>query len=144
MIARCSTLDGAAPGDGAFAPGPAVWVGRREAAHVDADGRVDVRLTRPAIRARRAALRADDRITLRAAGSDWLTVTVTRESDWHRAVGLITEAVRRQPADRTTRPTAHRPGPRPAPKAPLTRVLGAPEGGLCCLVHHASPHRLVA
>jgi hypothetical protein len=90
LIERCAGIPGAAIGDGAFGPGPAVWAGRREVAHVDADGSLDVRLTRQVIRSRRAELRADGRVTLRGTGSDWLRVSTT---DVDFAVALVADAV---------------------------------------------------
>ena len=62
-------LDGVAVGEGAFAPGPALWVGTREVAHFHAGHTLEVRLTRAVIRQRRDELRADDRITLRAVAA---------------------------------------------------------------------------
>lgn len=48
LLGACASLQGAAVSDGAFSRGPAVWVGTREIAHVEGDGRLDVRLTRGA------------------------------------------------------------------------------------------------
>jgi Family of unknown function (DUF5519) len=74
-------IDGVALGEGAFAPGPALWVGKREIAHFDANGTLDVRLTWPVIRERRAELDADDRVSLRASRSDWLEVRLATKTE---------------------------------------------------------------
>lgn len=86
-------LAGTAVGEGAFSPGPALWVGTREVAHFDADGSLDVRLTKGVIRRRRAELDADERITLRGAGSDWIEVRVGSDADAQRARELVRDAV---------------------------------------------------
>ncbi len=90
---RCESIEGSALGGGAFGAERAVWVGRREVAHFDADGMLDVRLTRQAIRARRSELQADPRIVLRGSSSDWLAVAIAGPSDLDFAVALVTEAV---------------------------------------------------
>jgi len=41
----CDGLDRGVVSEGAFSPGPAIWVGRREVAHFDGDDTLDVRLT---------------------------------------------------------------------------------------------------
>jgi hypothetical protein len=74
LIERLAELPGAVLGEGAFAPGPAIWAGRREVAHFDRDGMLEVRLTKGVIRARRVQLRADPRVRLRAGASDWIAV----------------------------------------------------------------------
>jgi hypothetical protein len=92
LIGQCGTLPGVAVGEGAFASGPALWVGKREVAHFDADHTLDVRLTREVIRARRSELKADGRITLRTSGSDWLEIRLETESDIEFALSLVGEA----------------------------------------------------
>lgn len=86
-------VDGAALGEGAFAPGPAVWVGKREVAHIDSDDVLDIRLTRDVIRSERAALKADPRVTLRRSSSDWLEFAVSSEDDLVAAGDLVARAV---------------------------------------------------
>jgi hypothetical protein len=93
VIERCRSLEGAIVGEGAFAEGPAVWVGRREVAHIDADGAVDIRLTKQQIRRRRTELEQDTRISLRAPSSDWLEVRAATDADIDFAVTLIADAV---------------------------------------------------
>ncbi len=86
-------IQGAELGDGAFAPGPALWVGKREVAHFDDERTLDVRLTKSAIRERREELRADPRVVLRASPSDWLEVVVGNEEDAEWAYLLVADAV---------------------------------------------------
>lgn len=86
-------VEGAALGEGAFAPGPAVWVGRREVAHIDSDDVLDIRLTRDVIRSERDALKADPRVTLRWSSSDWLEFAVSSEDDLATAGDLVVRAV---------------------------------------------------
>ncbi len=105
FIERCAKAAGAAVSDGAFSPGPAVWVGRREVAHFDADGSLDVRLTKALIRERKAELAADHRVELRRNASDWLAVKfrADNQDDISFAGELVQAAVA---ANRANRPTA--------------------------------------
>ena len=57
FMKRCAGIPGAALGEGAFSPGPAIWVVKREVAHFDGQHEVDVRLTKDAVRKRRPELR---------------------------------------------------------------------------------------
>lgn len=93
--------DEVALGEGAFAPGPALWVGRREVAHFDDEDTLDVRVTKAVIRARRDELRADDRVTLRGSGSDWIEVSVATDGDRAWATALVADAIE---ANRPTAP----------------------------------------
>lgn len=90
---RCATLVGAALGEGAFSPGPAIWVGTREVAHFDSDGALDVRLTKQLIRQRREEFKANPRVSLRGSGSDWLAVTIESPADVDFAFDLVALAV---------------------------------------------------
>jgi len=92
LISRCAAeIEGAAEGEGAFSPGPALWAGRTEVAHMDSDGHLDVRLTKKLISDRRAALRADPRVILRRGTSDWLAVDAAADIDF--AIALVRQAV---------------------------------------------------
>jgi hypothetical protein len=93
FLEGCGELDHVAVGESAFGSGPALWVGKREVAHLDDESTLDVRLTRPVIRARRAELAADERIRLRSGRSDWLEVRVTGKQDAEFALELIRDAV---------------------------------------------------
>lgn len=57
----CDLTNGTALSEGAFTPGLALWVGRREIAHFDDERTLDVRLTKAVIRSRRDELTADER-----------------------------------------------------------------------------------
>jgi hypothetical protein len=93
LIERCANIAGAALGEGAFAPGAAIWVGTREVAHFDGVDELDVRLTRGVIRERRHELGNDERVELRPATSDWIRVRVTTRSELDYAVALVRDAV---------------------------------------------------
>ena len=80
-------------GEGAFSPGPAVWVGKREVAHFDDDHTLDVRLTRKQISARRSELKSHPKVALRANTSDWLEVEVASPDDAGFAEGLVRDAI---------------------------------------------------
>ncbi|MEV4313068.1 luciferase family protein [Actinocrispum sp. NPDC049592] len=67
------------------------WVGGREIAHLEAENVLDLRMTRAAISARRAELKADPRVELRS-GSDWLTVRVAGPEDAAFVTDLVRQA----------------------------------------------------
>ena len=98
---RLLRVDGAVVGEGAFSPGLALWVGKREIAHLDGEQILDVRLTKTVIASRRSELRADTRVVLRPGTSDWLEVGVDSPSDVEFALSLVNEAVA---ANRKTAP----------------------------------------
>jgi hypothetical protein len=81
LIQELCRIDGVIEGESAFKDGPALWVNGKEIAHLEGERGIDVRLTRAEIRARRADLRADPRVTLRAASSDWITVEFADSRD---------------------------------------------------------------
>ena len=81
----CDGLDGVVVNEGAFSPGPAIWVGRRRAAHFDGDDKLDVRLTKQLI----SELRSDVRVALRPGNSDWIDITIANESDCSFAEGIV-------------------------------------------------------
>jgi RimJ/RimL family protein N-acetyltransferase len=93
LFDRCGQITGAATGESMFGSGPAIWVGKREVAHVEAVGLVDVRLTKAVIRERRSELAADPRVSHRARASDWLEVRVTTPDDVDFAAELVKQAV---------------------------------------------------
>jgi hypothetical protein len=80
-------------GDSTFIDGPAIYVGTREVAHIDAEGALDVRLTKAEIRRRRDVLRSDPRIVLRASSSDWLEVWPSTPEDVTFATELVISAI---------------------------------------------------
>ena len=90
----CDSLEGsAAIGEGAFGPGPALWVGRREIAHFDDERTLDVRLTKAVIRARREQLKSDERVALRRGSSDWVEISIGSDDDAEWARGIMADAV---------------------------------------------------
>jgi Family of unknown function (DUF5519) len=93
FMKRCAGIAGAALGEGAFSPGPAIRVGKREVAHFDGQDELDVRLTREAIRKRRPELRSDERVELRPGTSDWIRVRTKSKAEIDRAFELVREAV---------------------------------------------------
>jgi hypothetical protein len=93
VFGRLADLDGAVISAGAFSPGPAVWVGRREVAHGEDDRTLDVRLTKKVIRGRRSGLQGDPRIAFRSSSSDWLEVRVQSPADVEFAVSLVRDAI---------------------------------------------------
>lgn len=98
---RLGGLESAVVAEGAFSPGPALRVGKREVAHFDGDHTLDVRLTKPAIAEWRPALRADDRVVLRSGSSDWLEFRIGSPEDAEFAFSLVVDAVA---ANRKTAP----------------------------------------
>jgi hypothetical protein len=97
----CAQADGVAVGEGAFAPGPALWLGTREVAHVHGGCTLEVRLTKAEIRRRRDELAADGRVTLRASASDWVELTVESADDREWAANVVLAAIE---ANRATAP----------------------------------------
>jgi predicted kinase len=93
FMKRCAEIEGAALGEGAFSPGPAIWVGRREVAHFDGPVEVDVRLTKGVIRERRSQLVSDEHVELRPRSSDWVRVRVASPSELDSAFALVRDAV---------------------------------------------------
>jgi len=92
--AELMAMDGVVEGPSGFSERDAYWVNGKEVAHFEADDVLEVRLTRAEIRARRAALRADPRVTLRASSSaDWLEVRFSSAEDVAFAVSLASVAV---------------------------------------------------
>jgi hypothetical protein len=83
-------------------------------AHFDADGALDIRLTRAVIRAKREELGANPQVSLRPRASDWLEVRVATADDLELAVLLVGQAVL------ANAPTAT-PGPPPTGTEPQRR-----------------------
>jgi hypothetical protein len=93
LIERLVALGGTTISKGAFAPVPAVWVGRREVAHFDADGSLDARLTRTVIRQRGPELGSDDRVIFGARISDWPELRLSSPDDLKFALELVRAAL---------------------------------------------------
>jgi hypothetical protein len=85
-------IDGVEVSDSSFKDDIGYWVNGKEIAHFEGEAAIDIRLTRAGIRARRAELRADPRVALRASGSDWLTVQLTGRDATAFVVELVEAA----------------------------------------------------
>ena len=62
-------------------PDPALRVDKRDVVHFDGERTLDVRLTKELTRRRRAHLKSDRRVKLRAGTSDWLEVELQCDSE---------------------------------------------------------------
>jgi len=109
LAAALCRIGGVVEGESAFRPGPGFWAGGKEIAHFDGPDAIDLRLTRAEIRARRAELRADPRVELRAGSSDWITITIGSPADEEFVIALAEVAA-----------AAHRPSDGAAVPAPPT------------------------
>jgi hypothetical protein len=78
----------------------AFWVNGKEVAHFHGEDAIELRLTKREIRVRRAELRADPRVDLRANASDWLTIRIGSMRDVPFVLELAEVAA-----------AAHRPAP---------------------------------
>jgi Family of unknown function (DUF5519) len=88
-----TAIDGIQESDSAFKDDIGYWVNGKEIAHFEGDKAIDIRLTRAAIRDRRAELKADARVRLRASGSDWLTVELAGADTTAFVLELVQAAV---------------------------------------------------
>jgi Luciferase len=100
-------IPGVVEAESAFKDGPAFWVNGTEIAHFESEHAIDLRLTRAQIRDRRARLRADGRVRLRASSADWLTVEFSSLQDEEFVCELAEVAA-----------AAHRPAPGTTPLPP--------------------------
>lgn len=104
FLDSCCAAADAVVSEGVFTPGPAIWVGKREVAHFDSDGALDLRLTKEVIRHGRDELSADPRVALKRAGSDWIEVQFDPNDLWVR--GLVLDTI---DANRNTAPPGEPP-----------------------------------
>lgn len=84
VVTLLNTLDGVLEGASIFGSSEAErgwFVDGRQIAHFVADDAVEIRLTKAGIAALRERLKADPRVVLRKAGSDWLTVRFEAAAD---------------------------------------------------------------
>jgi len=88
-----AAIDGIEESDSAFKDDIGYWVNGKEIAHFEGERAIDIRLTRAVIRDRRAELKADARVRLRASGSDWLTVELAGADATAFVLELIEAAV---------------------------------------------------
>jgi len=70
----------------------AFFVGKREIAHFEGPGVLDLRLTRGEIRSRKDELSADRRATLRGS-SDWLELACREPEDLDWVIALVEVAI---------------------------------------------------
>jgi hypothetical protein len=74
--------------------GDTYFAGDREIAHFHGDERLDVGLTRDAIRQRAPEHPFDERVRTRGATADWVAVRVKEDRDVSLALSLVREAIR--------------------------------------------------
>src|SRR5580692_11627374 len=95
LFAMLLEIEGVEERKSRFSDNPALFVLDREIAHLESGGIVDIRLTKPRIRARLDELRSNPAVTLRASGSaDWLELRVANTSDQQLCIELVREAAR--------------------------------------------------
>ena len=87
---RLLKLPGMAEGESAFGGGPALWINAKQASNFLDENGIELRLTRPVIRARKAELAAEPRVTMRGS-SDWLGVRFESEADFELILELARE-----------------------------------------------------
>ena len=103
LEARLSTIDDVMVSESMFGGGDAFWVNGKEIAHFHDAAVIEVRLTRAAIRERRAEFKADERVELRPSGADWMTVCFKTPVDVAFVFELVSIAARvHRPADGAT------------------------------------------
>jgi hypothetical protein len=93
-------IEGVMTGDSVFGEGDAYWVSGKQIAHLREPGVFELRLTKPEIVRRRAALRVEERIELRSGASDWIRVRVPSAKDVELLLELaaVAAAAHRAPA----------------------------------------------
>jgi hypothetical protein len=92
LAGRLRSVEGVVESPSVFGPGNAVWCNGREIAHFDADGSLDLRLTKSVIRELRPLLRNDPRVELRRGRSDWIELHVSSSDDIAFALELAERA----------------------------------------------------
>ena len=98
-------IDGVVESPGIFGEGDAFWVNGKQMANFIAEDRIEIRMTRREISARRDALRGDPRVTLRGS-SDWVSVRFVTANDLSFVTDLAEAAasVYRAPSGTTPAP----------------------------------------
>ena len=131
LAAGLCRIEGVVEGESSFKDGPAFWAGGKEIAHFEGAHAIDLRLTRAQIRARRDELRADARVVLRSASSDWLTVEFRTPGRRGLRAHACGDRRCRAPDRRRTGSAAHGCGTCPAAPVPLAPVApGGAQAGL--------------
>ena len=105
---RLLEIPGMEEGESSWGDGPALWVNAKQVANFTRDGTIELRLTRPAIRAVKERLSAEPQVILRGS-SDWLGVRIDSERDFALALELAREV-----------PPLYLPADGTAPKPPPT------------------------
>lgn len=77
-----------------FGDGHSYFAGSREIAHFHGDGRMDIRLTREVIRARKADGGFDGPVRTRGPSAEWASVSLDEAGDLPYVVSLLEEALR--------------------------------------------------
>jgi hypothetical protein len=111
LPAKLAGIDGVDVSESVFKAGLGYWVNGKEIAHVESDTVIDIRLTRAAIRRRRAELRADGRVRMRPGSSDWVAVETHGPHDEAFVLQLVEIAAEAHRATAGTRPAPPPPGP---------------------------------
>jgi hypothetical protein len=101
-------IPGMEEGESSWGDGPALWVNAKQVANFTRDGTIELRLTRPVIRAAKARLSAEPQAILRGS-SDWLGLRVDSEADFALVLDLAREI-----------PPLYLPADGTAPKPPPT------------------------
>ena len=94
LHARLCAVDGVVESDSAFSDRQAFWVNGTEVAHLGADGRLEVRLTRAVIREHSGELADEPAVTPRSRASDWVVLPTDDAELCVRLVELAAEAHR--------------------------------------------------
>jgi len=92
LCARLLALDALDQRPSRFGGKDAFFVGKREVAHFEGPGVLDLRLTRREIRSRKEDLEADPRATLRGS-SDWLELACAEPADLDWVIALVEVAI---------------------------------------------------
>ncbi len=103
------SIAGVVESPGVFTDEDAFWMNGSQIACWKLDGKLEVRLTKVAIREQRERLKADPRISFHSKSSDWIDITLASATDVPFAADLARIA-----AD------AHRPANGTTPKPPPT------------------------
>jgi Luciferase len=88
VVAETSRLSGVEETRSRFGEAPAFCIDGREFMHIDRNGLLDIRLTRPLIREL-----DDDRLIYRPRASDWVWVRIESRTDVPFALELVRQAL---------------------------------------------------
>jgi hypothetical protein len=94
VLALCEELAPVEVRRSRFAPKPAIFLGRREFAHWEGPGRVDLRVTSKAWRGLAAEFGGDPAVEHDPGRRDWVDLELRSDEDVHRLRPLFAAAVR--------------------------------------------------